>query len=322
MSTFTRLGEMIKNLFSHQKPTSMNNAVVVTAIENTRMAARGVLEELDKVQTKSILGRIAQAIKNRQFTQPMDKQVVDFYTQYVKHLSMPAKSKESGGFLMSLVESLKVNMDDLALVDKNFRKIFGDLKTAEDFKVTHGYVLGYLHLTEMTADLFSDMIYLLNIGKQGNPPKYIAKRIADNLPVVAAFVDMMHNRRSNVTILTEVDRIRKDGTDTFMMVDGRPMSEYTRESDYVPEVQDALIQGLSLNPIMWAGDGILTLQHWSHERRKYTREWMATKIALLNMDLEGKDTTSPEYQEKVKVLNAYTNMIAELDRKIARYENV
>lgn len=50
------------------------------------------------------------------------------------------------------------------------------------------------------------------------------------------------------------------------------------------------------------------------------RAWMQQHVAMLRMDLEQMDPTSPEYIRLQKVIESYDAEITDYDKKIAKYE--
>ena len=75
-----------------------------------------------------------------------------------------------------------------------------------------------------------------------------------------------------------------------------------------------------MNIFRWVGEQWIMHKHVKYLKQKKEKEWMEAHVALLQMDLQGKDPNSEEYRKMVSVIDAYNEQIADLDRKIAEYE--
>jgi hypothetical protein len=121
--------------------------------------------------------------------------------------------------------------------------------------------------------------------------------------------------------MSDIKAIRNNGTDVFMVVDGKSLDQYADEKDYSLMARVSLDQGLTLNPILIAGESWLVFQRLLYERRKNLRNWLEARAALIAMRKAGVDENSPEYQKLEKTHQAYLDMLAAIDKKLSNYEN-
>lgn len=69
----------------------------------------------------------------------------------------------------------------------------------------------------------------------------------------------------------------------------------------------------------WLGEQWNILKHSRYLKSVKEKEWLETHVALLQMDLNNVDPNSDEYRTKVKIIESYNVMIADLDKKINTY---
>lgn len=81
-----------------------------------------------------------------------------------------------------------------------------------------------------------------------------------------------------------------------------------------------LFGGFSLNPFRWIGEYWMLLKHSKYSKNVKERESIQSHIDLLKLEADGMDPNSPEYLKQIKIINAYNDIIAGLDKKISDYE--
>ena len=57
-----------------------------------------------------------------------------------------------------------------------------------------------------------------------------------------------------------------------------------------------------------------------YEKQKEEKAWLEQHVAMLKMELEGVDKTSPEYIKTSKIIEAYDSKISDYDKKINEFE--
>jgi len=309
MLDFSGLGAALKAMYDKVtgKPAP-NHAAIAAAIDNIHratVATDEVYRSMTSLYFTTIIGRLPNG--------PLKQLLGDFAkTQKV----------DPGVTLMVLANAISLIRADVDKLDRNFARVFGDLKTMDDLKVTHAYVFGYLTLAEKTAEYFARLVYLVPHRSDERPPAYILKALIDDTPAVAAFVKTLLEVRGQGrrTIMDDLTSITAGAKNFFLVADGKTLDDFASAKDYLPQVSQVLAQGISLNPAMWVVGALLALQRYKYERNVKMREWMVTRVALMELETAGMGDTA-EYQKKRAILDAYTTMIAALDKKIAEYEN-
>ena len=57
-----------------------------------------------------------------------------------------------------------------------------------------------------------------------------------------------------------------------------------------------------------------------YEKQKEEKAWLEQHVAMLKMELDGVDKTSPEYIKISKIIEAYDSKISDYDKKINEFE--
>lgn len=316
MPTFSRLGDALKAMYNKLAgKADPNLAAIAAAIDNIHRSAQGLVEVFQ--EHDALFTQLAEAHSAGRHKSTTDPKVIAVSDRYSKQLGLRPKA-----LFTSIQQTAALIQADAKALDKSFLKVFGDLKTVDDVRVSHAYVFGYLTLADLTLTFYKRLLYMYMLGDSERPPAYIIKALQDDVERVIGFVQSLTTVRApgRRTILTDLEAVQKGGNNVFINVDGQTLDQYAQAKDYLPQVAETLVQGFALNPSVWVINGLLALQRWRYERNVKMREWLVTKVAILEMELAGQ-TDSAEYQKKQQVLAAYTKMIATLDKKIADYEN-
>lgn len=306
------IGSMLDALSLKKTKSDPNHAAIVSAVDNVYRLTSDTHDTL--TEYNSVLTKVFERLKNKDFKGQSSMKALEVATFTAKVL----KTTEPK-LLSQFITALDLIKRDMTLVEKNFTKIFGDLKSADDVKVSHAYVFGYLTMSTKTAEFINRLIYLIDIDGTERPPAYIPMALEQDAPAVAHFVDLVI-KRGRRTIMDDLDTTSKKGANLFIQVDGKPLSEYANARDFLPQVASTMVHGLTLNPVMWVVDGLLSLERTRYDRNVKTREWLVTKVSLLELEMSGKDPADPNYRKKREILQAYTKLIAGYDKKIADYE--
>jgi len=316
MNGFDKLGSALKALVAkvtgNTRKTNPNHAAIASAIDNVGQAADDAITLYR--DSEDTFTQVAELLKSGKM-KLSDPKIAQAYRDYLAGAQV-----NKSMFFKSLIKAMETISVDMAVLDTGFSKVFGDLKTADDLRVAHGYAFGYMTLAQKTVGFFNRFVFMINAEHGDRAPAYIPAAVAEDAHAVGAFVAMLDRLGSHQSIVDDVIKIRKSGTDFLLQVDGKTLNEYAQPKDFLPKVSATLAQGLTLNPSMWVVDALLEHERAVYEKRVKMKEWMATKIAILEMDLAGISPSSPEYKQKQKVLTAYTKMITQLDQKIRAYE--
>lgn len=318
MFSFKALGDALRQGFAKlaakKVSTNPNHTGIVSALDNIETSALNVLSlYANNIPVFSKLqDRLTKSPSSD--NRPLAK-IVEKFAKAAK--APPMKPVEA---LQAAIETIAKDTEDLTT---HFSEVFGDLKTLDDMRVSHGFVFGYMTLARRTVEFFQRMTYLVDANELERPPAYLIKTLERDAEVVGQFVGMLKLRTGSgtKTIMDDLKKLSRGTANMFMFSDGKTIDEFASGSDYMSTVTGPLTMGLSLNPVIWVIDALLERERTIHERDVKTREWLGSRVALLEMDLAGVDPMSAEYKKQKKIVATYTQMIAALDKKIAEYEN-
>lgn len=105
--------------------------------------------------------------------------------------------------------------------------------------------------------------------------------------------------------------------------DGNANTAFMNSSAIPSSLQHSLTIGTKsfiINIFRWIGEQWVMHKHLQYLRQTKEKEWMEAHVALLKMDLANADPNSEEYRKLVGIIDNYNDQLAELDQKIAAYE--
>lgn len=319
---FEKLERLYVRVLAGKKTSSgLNAKAIFTALDNVELGYKTLSSLSTNPATNSVLKDVAVRINQRRYGgSDTDKKFLEVYKKFLSGIHPMLKGVEEKSTLSSFFHIGTVIANDLSLIARNFNKIFGSYGSLETAKISHAYVLGYMHLSEVVYSWFASALFLLDTSNKERPAGYHLARLNDTLPIVLAFMNAMQRRSSSATIMTELARIQTDGKDIALTTNGQTIGDYANETDYGAEAMVAL-NGFVANPLLLAGQAYMMLIRWKYEQRKAEREWLQAKIARMQLQLQGVDPESEQYKNLVKTIEFYTKHITELEAKIAAYEN-
>ena len=119
------------------------------------------------------------------------------------------------------------------------------------------------------------------------------------------YMDSFKNLRKS---MDDIRVANADGESNLAMVDTVKLEGYARN-----------LFGFNLNPFRWLGEQWNLIKDSKIRKMEAEKETIVAHVSLLQMALADMDPNSPEYQAKVKVIEAYNNMVREMDKKINQY---
>ena len=311
----TTLKYFVEKFFSSDGGKQAANKLNITrSLDTTRTLVSNIMDELNK--SEDVLKYIMTS------NNPNNKTAMALYAKYIKNIKSSAGRDDSRIYLNSALLALRIIEKDLMYIDDKFNDIFKDLTDPEDMKVSHAYVLGYLHLSDKLVSFVTNMLYLIDISTKSTKYKYVEKDVEKDVLIVSEFVTNLFSRKVPASVSNDIKIIKsgkQSAGNVLLMIDGKSLGEYVSESDYEIMVSSTLAQGIT-NPFFWLGTAIISYQHTKYENQKKKSEWIKAKISMLHMNMSNVDENSEDYLRQQKILNAYERMISDLDQKISKYE--
>ena len=330
MGVLNDIGEAIRKLLKSNKVKPIKKTEIVNMIENNQIGLAQLMDFFDNN------GDLCTSIKNDIFTMPGSNPVASHYHKYIAAINNVAKRAESNKFLGSIHTVVERAAKDHVLMLDKFKSLFDDGTdqteiTPEQIRISHTAYLGYLSSINTLIMYTTYMISIINDTTR--IPGYRIKYIEDNLNTVVQLVNTITLRGNSQNIITDVQEITKGGntlvyndevsTEVFAEA---ALAAVTFISSHWGTITalGTLVYIAVVGPrniILWFGESWAEWNRAVYERNKALREWMITKVALLRMQAEGMDTSSPEYIKLQQILTKYSEIIANYDKKIAEYEN-
>lgn len=304
------------------KKSSVDKSAVLSAVDNNQVLLDALVRKLATPDGAKALQRVNQALVKEKASGPIATTLRDAYAGFVKALVQVPRSAERGGAFTSVVEALGALQKDHALIRSHYAQLLeqpGAEIPLEQLKVAQMVVFGYIGATNLLLQWFSYIIYLTDLPADTRAPGYLVAYVKDSAGPAAEVINMLASRGHNGTVLTEVERIRRDGADVYLTTNGATLAQYASPDDYTPSARAAM-QGFFRDPRLWLGDAILTIQHLRYQRNKAMKEWLEAKIALINLQQAGADPDSERYRQLEQQLAYYTQVIADYDKKVKDYE--
>lgn len=245
---------------------------------------------------------------------------------YRRELKGKAAQNESKSFLSSLLRANILFSDILTNILDHFDKVV-DQESVEIYNVRFSYVAA-LGVIKDSTDVGNFTVYLLTFlirvmhGDANVIPKYRLKYLEDHASDVGITVNRMLNQTGRYDFVEAITALRNKFQDI-------PVRGYV---DAGGSIDGMLGLAGRIFYYVQAGFGFLIsfipgildeasdLSRWVYEERKEMRAWMQQHVAMLRMDLEQMDPTSPEYIRLQKVIESYDAEITDYDKKIAKYE--
>lgn len=208
---------------------------------------------------------------------------------------------------------------------KDFNKIFeGRELRIENVTLGQFAVFGMMEQASVLSKYNSyllDMVTHNVVRKEGVSelaalPQYKVAFVAKNSELAIAlsnelktgYINYVKDIKNVVSSSNNVKLVNNDGESNVGMIDPDDHSS------------NFFLKKATYNPFFILGETWVIIRHWIFQKQVKEKEYLESHIALLRMELDGKDPDSPEYQHHIKVIDAYNRMLADLDQKISKYE--
>lgn len=292
-------------------------------------------EELDDTITQLIttlsqpdISQTLDDIVNTRAKDEVTQAIVQTHNLVFHDLPSRTQSDERHHAFGCLVPVLEILQKDLDAIRSNFPKLFGVDQTTElklsDIKVSTMIVVGYL---EVVVRFVSWCVYLVTAVTESSDkesgfrmPPYQLKALVETAHLQSQLMNDVLSRPVGTTILSEIEQIRERGGDVYIQTQGEGLDAYAHERDY-KAAELNYIGGFMYNLVSFVGNKLITYRRERYEQLKAMREFMATKVSLLHLQMSRMDNhQSQEYKKLEKIAANYANLIAQHDKKIKDYE--
>ena len=215
--------------------------------------------------------------------------------------------------------------------NRSFDKWFDNPKlTIYSTKMSQVVIFGMIDEAKMfckyTTSLFSFCTFEItqhnNISELQEPKKYRKMYIADKVDQFTT--NCIRRLADNPFVFSDdMEKASKDIDINVTTETGETNMGFVDPANIPASLRHSIGIGAKsfvINIFRWIGEQWVMHKHVKYLKQRKEKEWMEAHVALLQMDLQGKDPNSDEYRNLVAVIDNYNEQIAELDQKISEYE--
>lgn len=325
MSFLSSLGGFVAKLSSRT-----NNKPVMDKLETLRFTEEvsDTLTALRETLTQDAVSeRLGLAIRQHGSGNQNQKFLATAYHAFLNAaaVSPRAAAAERSDPMMLFYNAVSVGIEDLELIRSNYSKIFDGTSssgmTLDQMRMSNAIVLGYI---ESMFDMCRWGVYVLDLlfasESNNRVPPYRVTWAIDHGGDMGKVAAEIFNRSNHTTIMTLITDLRHDGNDVYIEQDGMTIDQYADDADYKP-VHQAMASGFMRSTILMVGEALILRRKEKYEQLKDMREWLASRLSLIQLQMADVDPESPEYRRLEKISQSYMDMITKHDKKLAEYEN-
>lgn len=257
----------------------------------------------------------------------------DVVKNYLKQLKGKAAVAESKGFLMSLLQANMLQYEILNEANKNFSTLIQDESiTLYKTRISNYLFIYYLQQAELLTNFTTYLVtFITNAVRHNekNIPKYRIVYLVDNVNSVAQTVSYMLNGSKRYDIVEGIKTLRNKFSDIELNSETNLRHLINGDTNIVEDIMkiteifgDAIgaivtwVPKLIYDPLVAFDD----FKRHKYEKQKEEKAWLEQHVAILKMELDGADRTSPEYIKTSKIIEAYDSKITDYDKKINEFE--
>lgn len=246
------------------------------------------------------------------------------YNNIASKLTSLAASANKTSFLGAMCDTTSALIIILEDISSNIGKLFTDKNiTVYNTKISHVAVLGMIESAKDFADYTVAFIETLMADRNprlGKPEKYILNKVSNYIEVADLMNRVLNNRLSK-TFTSAILKYRNGGSDNLVVnSENRSTVKFTKINSEVTEADiNAGARGFRI--FKWIGDFFVDRKDRKNRKRIAIRDQLQARARLLQLELNGVEADTPEYQRLVKIIANYQKQIDRLNQEIDKYEN-
>ena len=251
----------------------------------------------------------------------------DVVKNYLKQLKGKASLAESKGFLLSMLQADMLQLELLNEASNKFNTLIQDDSiTLYNTRVSIYLFIYYLQQAELLSNFTNYLVTFIVQAirhHENDIPKYRIVYLTDHVESVAGIVSdilsnsnkynivesikTLRNRFEDIELNSETN-LRHFNIDAFVSMSALVFNGIKALFKWVPK--------LIYDPLIAFDD----FKRHKYEKQKEEKAWLEQHVAMLKMELDGVDKTSPEYIKSSKIIEAYDSKISDYDKKINEFE--
>ena len=236
-----------------------------------------------------------------------------------------AKLAMNDRFLGGFSDTTNALIIILEEISGNLDKFFAEKTiTVYNTKISQVAVFGMIDNVKTFTEYVNRFISILMADRNQNldkPEKYVTDYVDTNTDVVVALMNRVINQKLSKTFSAAILKYRTGGSDiTVVNSENKPTVQFAKINTEVTESDIASgARGIAI--FRWWGNHRVDIADKKNRKRVAEREQLQARARLLQLELDGLDPNSPEYQRLVKIIANYQKQIDRLNQDIEKYEN-
>ena len=235
-----------------------------------------------------------------------------------------AKEAMNVRFLGGFSDTANALIIILEEISGNIDKFFAEKNvTVYNTKISQVAVFGMIDNVKTFTEYVNRFIAILMADRNPNLPKperYVGDFVDSNTEVVASLMNRVINQKLSKTFSAAILKYRTAGSDiTVVNSENKPTVQFAKINTEVTE-NDIAAGARGIAIFRWWGNWRVDVADKKNRKRVAEREQLPARARLLQLELDGLDPNSPEYQRLVKIISNYQKQIDRLNQDIAKYE--
>ena len=247
-----------------------------------------------------------------------------FYNAICSGLRGSAKVNMETKFLGSFTDTVDALILILEDLSSNIDKFFTAPKiTIYNTKISQVAIIGMMENAKNFAEYVTRYISMFMADRNTNlnkPERYVDKYLTDNIQMACDLMNRVINDHLGKSFAKAILKYRNGGSDiTVVNSENKSSVQFTKITTEVTE-SDIQSGAKGFKIFRWIGNLFVDRADKKNRKRVAEREQLQARARLLQLELDGMDPESPEYQRLVKIIANYQKLIDRLNQEIAKYE--
>ena len=251
----------------------------------------------------------------------------DVVKNYLKQLKGKAAVAESKGFLLSLLQADMLQLELLNEASNKFNTLIQDDSiTLYNTRVSIYLFIYYLQQAELLSNFTNYLVTFIVQAirhHENDIPKYRIVYLTDHVDAVAGIVSDILSNSNKYSIVESIKTLRNRFEDIELNSETNMRRFNANDFLSMGELVFGGIKALFKWVPKLIYDPLIAFDDYKrhkYEKQKEEKAWLEQHVAMLKMELDGVDKTSPEYIKTSKIIEAYDSKISDYDKKINEFE--
>ena len=250
---------------------------------------------------------------------------IKIYNQINGQLLTAAKKSMEAKFLGAFQDTLSGLYLVLNQCIDNIDTLFADKNiTIYNTKISHVAIFGMMQSARVFGQFVTDYIALFMSDRSDalfKPAKYTLESLKSHVPEVTDTINRTIGGQLDKSFVQAIKKYHASGSDIGVVnSESKSTVQFARLNNDVTDGDiKAGAKGLAI--FKFIGDWFVSLADAKRRKLIAERDQLDARAQLLQLELNGVTTDSPEYKKYATIIKNYQALIDRLNAKIAKYEN-